>query len=112
MTTAITSTKAPATKAPAKAPAKVAPAKVAPAKKAASTAASKITWKRDGEPDAKGQAPAVGTAGERTYRITVEGGVWSATVKVGSGKPTVLVADAKTGHLAWAACVKHNKSAA
>lgn len=92
--------------------------KPAPAKKAAPkppaakpTTAAKITWKLDGEKDAKGQAEGTGTCGDRTYRITGSGDAWKATVKVGSGKPTTLAENLKTGKAAWAKCVEHNRTA-
>lgn len=68
------------------------PAPKAPAKKAApkaQTATTKITWKNDGEPDAKGQAEGTGVCGERTY----------------------LGENLKSGKAAWAKCVEHNRSA-
>ena len=88
--------------------------KPAPAKKAAPkappVAASKITWRNDGEKDAKGQAEGTGTAGDRTYRITGSGETWKATVKIGT-KTTVLGENLKSGKAAWAKCVEHNRSA-
>jgi hypothetical protein len=92
------------------APAK-APARKAPAKKAAAKSSTKIRWTADGEKDAKGDCPATGTVGDRTYKITkAADGTWKATVKVGS-KTTVVAENAKTGRACWAACVKDAKSA-
>jgi hypothetical protein len=90
------------------APAKKAPAK-APAKKPAATAA-KIAWKTQGEKDAKGNAPATGTADGRTYAITGSGQKWTATVKVGT--KTTTLAENVSAKTAWQKCVSHNRSAA
>ena len=97
-------------RAPAKAPAKAAPAK--PAAKAPAKPSTKITWKTAGEKDKNGDAPATGTLGDKTYEIARSGdGKFTATVKVGKGKPTVL-AENVSGKTYWAACVKHSKGVA
>jgi hypothetical protein len=89
---------------------KKAPAKAA--KKAAATASTKIRWTADGEKDAKGDCPATGTVGDRTYKITkAADGSWKATVKVGT-KTTVVIENAKSGKIAWSRCVADAKGAA
>jgi len=92
-------------------PAKGAPAK-APAKKA-TTSAAKISWKPEGEKNAKGEYDrSVGTCGDATYTITRQAdGSFKATVKQG-GKTSVVAENAKSGNAAWAACVAHSKGAA
>jgi hypothetical protein len=71
---------------------------------------TKISWKTTGEKDAHGDAPATGTAGDRTYAIVKAGDGWKATVKQGS-KTTVLAENA-SGKTAWAKCVAHSKAVA
>jgi hypothetical protein len=99
-----TSTTSTARKATSKAPAK--PARALPVRKAAQT----VTWL----PKGKGPRNCVGTAGNRTYKITgTPASGWLVTAKVGTGQPKPLAGGQRvTFAAAYAAAIAANSAAA